>query len=87
MFLNGVAVDGTFVPCSPERKQDLPQPATTVVVAAGFLAGITQAEQPRSSVSKAKRALQQVRADEPSGAHTVGTFWMKPEHRDERQNR
>jgi hypothetical protein len=48
------------------------------------LAGIAQAEQPRSSVSKTKRALRDVRTDGRSGARTVGTFSMKPEHRDGR---
>lgn len=65
LFLNSVAVDGTFVPCSHERGQDvLQQPSRHLRKSSRrlrltVLAGITQAEQPRSSVFTAKRALRQ----------------------------
>src|ERR1700733_12772741 len=40
-----------------------------VVCIRRFSAGITQAEQPRSSACRAKRALRDMRADGRSGAH------------------
>jgi hypothetical protein len=58
-------------------------PSNPIVVRLTVSAGITQAEQPRSSVSKAEKALPEVCADGRLGARHV---WMKPEQRDGRQD-